>query len=592
MEFSMKENALRYLASKYLVWQMCMLLWLGLLHGNMAYAQATADPTAFRVQQFRPWGDPQGMWNTQSAKTLDQWGYIVGLFFNYGNGPLSTQDLTTRNPIGLVEHQIGMDLVAGLGLLPWLDFYLAFPMTIYQTGKFPNDPQTFPDVANYSLNGFYLSDMSLAVKFRILDEEKFFISFAAKAWVGLPTAQLGRLKNFNGEDGVQAGLGLFVSKKISFINVALNFGYRYNPETKLLNLIVSHEFFYGLGASAEIVSRRLALVGDISGATNFTKNVLVYSAPLEFDLGLRYYPLETRDLAIHLGMGVPFTPGYGTPRFRVFIGVVWSPDLSKPGDRDGDGIPDHIDKCPDTPGPAENHGCPWGDKDGDGVPDNIDKCPDTPGPVENRGCPWGDKDGDGVPDNIDKCPDTPGPKENHGCPWSDRDGDGIPDKDDKCPDKPGPKKYEGCPDTDGDGIPDHLDKCPYHPGPASNHGCPLAIKEQKKITILKKIFFDFNRDVIKSESYPVLDAVVDILKEHPRIRIRIEGHTDDVGTEDYNLDLSRRRARSVANYLVSKGIDRSRLSYQGHGKSQPLVTGSSPDDRAQNRRVEFIIVQQ
>ena len=138
------------------------------------------------------------------------------------------------------------------------------------------------------------------------------------------------------------------------------------------------------------------------------------------------------------------------------------------GDRDGDGIPDDEDECPNQPGPASTDGCP--DSDGDGIPDNEDDCPQDPGPERFNGCP--DSDVDGIPDNEDACPQDPGPERFNGCP--DSDGDGIPDNEDACRRIRDPEKYDGCPDSDGDGLPDNVDECPQDPGPESNNGCPLG----------------------------------------------------------------------------------------------------------------------
>ena len=158
-------------------------------------------------------------------------------------------------------------------------------------------------------------------------------------------------------------------------------------------------------------------------------------------------------------------------------------------DRDGDGIPDAHDKCPDEPedfdGFEDDDGCPEPDNDQDGVLDKDDNCPNIPGPVSNKGCPTkkvGDRDHDGIPDDLDKCPDDPedkdGFQDDDGCPDPDNDHDGILDKDDQCPndpeDKDGFQDDDGCPDPDNDqdGILDVDDKCPNQPGPKSNGGCP------------------------------------------------------------------------------------------------------------------------
>ena len=272
------------------------------------------------------------------------------------------------------------------------------------------------------------------------------------------------------------------------------------------------------------------------------------------------------------------------------------PEPPKPviADRDGDGIPDAIDRCPDDPGPREWQGCP--DSDGDGIPNHEDKCPSVPGPKENQGCPWGDRDGDGVKDNVDRCPDLPGPRENDGCPWGDKDGDGVPDNLDRCPQEPGPKENQGCPwpDRDKDGVPDKDDKCPDVPGLPELQGCPrpeLKFVEvtKQQIRIKQKIHFKFGKATIRERSYPILDEVAMVLRTYPKMKVRIEGHTDSRGSKKFNLKLSHKRANSVREYLVEKGIGPHRLSAKGFGMKTPIESNKTKGGRAANRRVEFHI---
>jgi opacity protein-like surface antigen len=180
--------------------------------------------------------------------------------------------------------------------------------------------------------------------------------------------------------------------------------------------------------------------------------------------------------------GTPAHPGYmrGNDAYgQHILGVVFL--LNLPKDADKDGVPNEMDKCPDTPlgVTVDKSGCPF-DTDGDGVPDYSDKCPDTPPGVivDVYGCPL-DSDKDGVPDYLDKCPNTPlgAAVDSHGCPV-DSDNDGVPDYLDKCPNTPTVMKVDahGCPlDSDGDGIPDFYDNCPDTPKGAKvdNHGCPI-----------------------------------------------------------------------------------------------------------------------
>ena len=267
-------------------------------------------------------------------------------------------------------------------------------------------------------------------------------------------------------------------------------------------------------------------------------------------------------------------------------------------DTDGDGVPDIDDLCPDVPGTPENHGCPaQTDKDGDGVPDTIDRCPDVPGPKENNGCPWPDTDGDGVLDKDDKCPNEPGPKENQGCPDKDTDGDGLVDRLDQCPTVAGPAENAGCPwaDRDGDGVPDKDDKCPDEPGPKDNQGCPrkqkLIIVRKDRIELKQQVHFATNKARILHDSDELLREVAGALKDAPLVKIRVEGHTDNVGKLEENMKLSQARADAVRAWLVHEGVDPEQLSAEGYGPTRPIASNATKAGKAANRRVEFRMVE-
>lgn len=178
----------------------------------------------------------------------------------------------------------------------------------------------------------------------------------------------------------------------------------------------------------------------------------------------------------------------------------------------------------------------------------------------------------------------------------DPDGDGVVGSDDRCPLDPGPAELDGCPDRDADGIPDVEDECPDEPGPAVRDGCPaedpLVIYEGGKISLRGAINFDTSKAEVKSDSFGVLDQVVAMLRAHPEVkRVRIEGHTDSAGSASFNRTLSQRRAAAVVSYLISKGIDRSRLEAAGYGPERPIATNATPLGRAKNRRVEFTVLE-
>ena len=258
-------------------------------------------------------------------------------------------------------------------------------------------------------------------------------------------------------------------------------------------------------------------------------------------------------------------------------------------DRDQDGVLNELDKCPDIPGLAKINGCP--DSDNDGIPDPNDKCPNEAGPLTNGGCPNVnlDSDGDGVLDKVDECKYAPGLPKNNGCP--DSDGDGIFDNEDDCPNQKGLANFGGCPDSDKDGIIDRVDNCPNEAGPKSNRGCPEVVKEvQEAVTLAaNNIQFENNSSQIKTISYKDLDNLASILQQYSEYNVSIGGHTDSVGNENYNKNLSEKRAKACLDYLVKKGISASRMTSAGYGESQPIADNSTNEGRVLNRRVEFIL---
>ena len=229
------------------------------------------------------------------------------------------------------------------------------------------------------------------------------------------------------------------------------------------------------------------------------------------------------------------------------------------------------------------------DKDGDGVPDSVDMCPDVAGLAALHGCP--DRDGDGIADKDDKCPDIKGLAKYHGCPIPDTDGDGINDEEDSCPSVPGLARYHGCPipDTDGDGVNDEEDKCPTVAGTIANHGCPEVKEEIKKKVELsaKNIYFAPASDKIVNNSFKSLDQVVAVLNEDKNLKLDISGYTDNTGKPESNLQLSKDRAKAVYVYLVSKGIDAKRLSSEGYGEAHSVADNKTAEGRLKNRRVEL-----
>ena len=252
-------------------------------------------------------------------------------------------------------------------------------------------------------------------------------------------------------------------------------------------------------------------------------------------------------------------------------------------DRDGDGIYDDVDACPDTKGvatsdPATN-GCPRGDRDHDLVFDDEDACPDEPGvrtaDPKTNGCPRPDRDHDLVFDDEDACPDVPGrrtgdPKTN-GCPRIDRDNDTVFDDEDACPDIPGLRTTD-----------------------AKTNGCPAAGDQVRlegdKLVLDDIIHFDVDSPRIRHPSWTICKKVANFIQANPDVlEVDIEGHADETGTDAHNLVLSRHRAEAVKRILVESGVDPTRITTHAYGESRPRVVGHAEEQLRQNRRVEFTV---
>lgn len=251
-------------------------------------------------------------------------------------------------------------------------------------------------------------------------------------------------------------------------------------------------------------------------------------------------------------------------------------------DRDGDGLVNKVDQCPDDAEDdddfQDDDGCPDLDNDKDGIQDHEDKCPnkteDKDRFEDSDGCPEPDNDGDRIVDTQDTCPNEP------------EDDDSFED-DDGCPD----------PDNDNDGFSDTTDRCPNDPETINAYqdsdGCPDTIPEQvaRFTGVIQGITFDNNKATIRATSTPILTSALAVLLQFPDMKIEIQGHTDSNGDDASNLDLSQRRADSVMNWFITNGIEASRLRAVGYGETVPVADNTTATGRAVNRRVEFKLVQ-
>lgn len=295
-------------------------------------------------------------------------------------------------------------------------------------------------------------------------------------------------------------------------------------------------------------------------------------------------------------------------------------------DKDGDKITDKRDSCPDEAGVVQFNGCP--DRDRDKVMDKHDLCPDDSGKVETFGCP--DRDGDEIVDKEDRCPDKPGVKENDGCPLAklhllDKEGNIIASA---TIDKDGRFNFTHLPPDESvllqlesydvlivneisvksgktvrvarrgaDGLfrfePLVTDESKL--GKLDIPDTQIMLKKEEALKVKKAmetLEFDFGSDKIRESSKEGLDLVAELLNQNPTWRLKLSGHTDNVSSLQFNMNLSKKRVEAVKNYLVKKkGISPNRVVLRWFGPTKPIASNDTEEGRQKNRRVEFLIIQ-
>ena len=514
-----------------------------------------------------------------------------------------------------LEHQLVLHFDVAVSLLDRLTFAASLPVVLVERGTSMLEFKP--------LTGVAAGDLRLGVMVRLLghpDSDVFSLSAGVALWV-----PEGGAANHAGDASVRAMPKLVAGGFAKRLRWSATFAYLVRDDATLgisggdaIGSTVGPEVQLG-GAIAYADLKRHFAVGPEAVLASVVDNGHFFKktfTSLEVLLGGHYELWQQVQLGLAAGFGVLRQPG--TPDFRMLMRIAYAPSRKRRPvivDSDGDGIPDSVDACPSVPGVANSdpglNGCPApSDRDHDGVVDAEDRCPDLamgnhPDPAR-RGCPLQDTDGDGISDGADQCPtvpqgDHPDPKR-PGCPIADSDQDGVMDDQDQCPtvpqgDHPDPKR-PGCPiaDRDGDGVPDAVDACPDVAGVATSdpktNGCPaLAKRTGGQIAIMEPIHFDTGKDVILPDSFGVLQAVADTIKANADIeRLSIEGHTDNVGGAAFNQRLSERRAKSVVKWLTDHGVSADRLQARGLGQSKPRGENKTEEGRAQNRRVEFVII--
>jgi OOP family OmpA-OmpF porin len=579
-----------------------------------ATAQAQSSRPGFAVNKFEP-SERGSDWH--GSESLDYRGNVrpaIGVVADYSYRSLIVfeEDGDVRGSV--VRNAYYVHAGASVALFERLRLAVNLPIQAAVDGhaaSITRDALTTTFLPPPDNGG--LGDLRFGADVRLFGNYGDAITMAAGAQFWAPT---GSEKQYAGDGDWRIKPRVMVAGDISMFTYAAQAAVNWRARDERVGAgRIGSEFNVTAAAGLRILDKKLVVGPELWGSTVFDDAFGRKTTPVEAVMGAHY--LIANEIRVGAGVGTGLTRSFGAPVFRALLGVEWAPGVIE--DRDGDGIKDSEDACPETKGvrsadPAKN-GCPPpppappppADRDQDGIPDNSDACPDVAGvktddPATN-GCK--DTDGDGVYDPKDACPAERGIASSdatlNGCP--DTDGDGVFDKVDACPKEPGkadpdPAK-NGCPvdvDRDKDGINNDVDACPDDPGkpdpdPKKN-GCPKAFVSAGQIKILDQVKFKTGSAAIDTgkESLEVLQAVEKVLKDHPEIkRVRVEGHTDKTGSAAVNKKLSADRAASVVKWLLAAGITKDRLSSAGFGPDKPIDTNETEEGKKNNRRVEFHI---
>ncbi len=501
----------------------------------LAGAPALAQQPDINVQRFEASPHEGDMMAIRTATQPTSDGPSGGLFLTYTKDPLRLVD-NRFDPVQtfqLVDNMLTADLFAAWSFWRSLSVGLNVPVALYSKGA-----SGFQGAAPADATG--LGDLRLSLRYLIVPRAAEGFGLGIEALVGFPTATSG---TWAGDANVTFTPRVIADWRIADFLLAANVGYRVKEGQELATYDAGGEVLLGLGAEYRLFDDRLGILGELLSSTNQEDFFGRSGTTLEGQIGLNYCIAGVS--RVYAAGGGGMLDGIGDPSLRVTAGV-------------------RIESCGLPPEPPK-------DRDGDGVVDGDDACPDVPG-IETRdpatnGCP-ADKDGDGIYDKDDACVDVPGvksddPKKN-GCP-SDRDQDTIIDAEDACPDVPGPR-------SDVKEL----------------NGCPPPKVTKEKIEILQRIEFEVDRDILLAASERILDEVARVILENPEIKIvTIEGHTDNTAAADYNMKLSEKRAKAVKAYLIKKGIEGKRLKTVGYGLTRPIAGNDTEEGKQKNRRVEF-----
>ena len=598
----------------------------------------TVDST-FSVQMFEPAPGPNNFITVEGTRIVNDFALTGGVIFNYQWQPFSLYacksgtgnpgepdcELESEPRAHIIEHMVAGDALFSISLFKLFTAGLAVPFTMWQTGDQINIDSGTPSGNDLPGMGG-IGDIRLHLKFRLYpfmegDKEGFGIALApvltfpvGQLFDTIPDSDSDQTGSFMGSSHLGVHTRVVADYYMYPFHVAAQIGYRWGEAAQFYDRTIEHRLTYG-GAFGFFPMRELELLAEVYGWNGLTTRV--DQSPVELDVGVKYHFWD--GLMLVGGVGHGFV-GIGAPQVRAFLGLIYEPieePVVESPDRDGDTILNENDACPDDAEDPDEYqdedGCPDPDNDSDGVLDIYDACPMVPEDIDNYkdedGCIDLDHDEDGINTPTDECPDQKedfdGFEDEDGCPDLDNDNDTLPDDADMCTEEPedfdGFEDDDGCPDLDNDmdGIPDTSDQCMDEPetlnGFNDEDGCPdrgstLVVVTATQIEIKQQINFASDSDrIVGQRSFDVLNVVALVLRANSTVRVEIQGHTDDRGTHEHNMDLSQRRAESVRTYLIEQGVEGGRLTARGYGPDVPIEDNRTAAGREKNRRVEFHI---
>ncbi len=523
---------------------------------------------------------PAALLGLDTTWVVPHFAFYGGLSFNLANDELVARQLDGE-PVGPLRLRFITTLGLGLGIADALDLQVALPL--HTTEEF---------VASGRETAIGLGDLKVTLRWRAVSGEGgrgFGLALQAGLW--LPTGG-GANMSTDGEPVVEPRL-IADYRFDDGVVIAGHLGYRIRPDTQVLNLAFGDELRFGAGVEVPVAAlgayEPLSILAEVEGAVGLgtgdfdpDDGISGRKVPLEARLGLRW---RSPEWAITVAGGTGLTDGYGTPDYRLLVTVGWSgagsatpeppPRPTAPIAETGpngaaSGAAPVFPPAPTLPMPGEAAAPAPGDP---AAPPSNDAAAAFDAVVASDP----DPDNDGVAGAADQCPYVPEDLDRNldqdGCPDPDNDGDGVLDAADKCPiELETPNGFE-----DEDGCPDV--------------GEATVVAKDGVIELKQTIEFNSGSNVLAKSAAALLDQIAAVLKANPQVRrVRVEGHTDNEGDEEMNVDLSERRAERIRVELTKRGVDRNRLLPRGFGSTRPIANNNTNAGRKANRRVEFQVI--